>query len=43
MLLYDTETVTPVMAVKMVPQAVPGPRGPQAAGKGEWALIRALR
>ena len=42
-LLQDPDTFLPVLAVKMVPQAVPGPRGPWEAGKGAWALRCALR
>ena len=36
------EAVSPVMVVKVVPQAVPGPQGPRESGKGAWALIYAL-
>ena len=32
-----------MMAVKVVPQPVPGPQGPWAAGKGSWALRCALQ
>ena len=34
MLLQDPGTSPPVLSVKMVPQAVPVPQGPQAAVKG---------
>ena len=30
------------MVVKIVPQAVPGPRGPHADGKGTLTLVRAI-
>ena len=33
-LIQCPESVTPIMAVKVVPQAVPGTRGPWAAQKG---------
>ena len=42
-LLQNLETVPPVLAVKMIPQSVPGPRGPWASGKGEFVLCHALR
>ena len=42
MLLQNMEAVFPVMVVKVVPQAVPGPQGPRESGKGAWALIYAL-
>ena len=32
--LHDTEADPPFVAVEVVPQAVPGPRGPRSAGKG---------
>ena len=41
-LLQDLEAVPPIMVVKMFSQAVPGPQGPQASGKGEWSLRRSL-
>ena len=41
--LQDPETVPPLLAVKMIPQAVTGPRGPQESGKGALSLGRALR
>ena len=31
-----------MLEITVVPQAVPGPRGPQSSGKGEWELIHAL-
>ena len=37
-LLQDIYTVLPSMAIKMIPQAVPGPRGPRAASKGAFSL-----
>ena len=42
MLLQDPETSPPVMAIKMVMQAVPVLQGPRAVGKGALELVRAL-
>ena len=36
------EAVPPVLEVKVVPQAVPVPQGPQADRKWAWSLMRAL-
>ena len=41
--LQYTETVTPVLRVKMVPQAVPDPGGTREDKKGAWSLRRALQ
>ena len=41
-LLQYMENVTPVLAVKMVPQAVPDTQGPREVGKGVWALRHVL-
>ena len=43
MFLQDMETVPPLLAVKIVPQTVPGLQGPRAYGKGEFALFRYLQ
>ena len=32
-----------MLLVKVVPQDVPGPRGPQKSGKGSWTLRLALQ
>ena len=42
-LVKDTEDVPPVLAVEVVPQAVPYPQGTQASGKGAGSLICALQ
>ena len=42
-LLQNPEAVNPVIAVKVVPQAVPGPWGTQVSGKGAWELRHSLR
>ena len=41
-ILQEPETVPQVLVFKMVPKAVPGPRGPWASGKGAKALQCAL-
>ena len=42
-ILQNPDTASPVLEVKMFSQAVSGPPGPWAAGKGEWALRRVLQ
>ena len=40
--LQDPEDVSPIMAVRVFPQALPGLQGPWESGKGAWSLIHAL-
>ena len=40
--LKDTESLSPVLEVKVVTQAVPGPQGPRESRKGAWALMYTL-
>ena len=41
--LKDTESLSPVLEVKVVTQAVPGQQGPRASGKGAWSISLSLQ